>query len=1123
MLQMKLSTYILVLALCSLVFLAPVLAFTTQITVTRMSADGITPTDAVATRTYQEMEAGLPVMGDGNTWYYYQGPVFEGEWEANYGVSYPEYRTDWGGTPPAWEASEERWDRFWNGERYVQNEEVNWQTKNLGKLKGTNVKDLVDLVGGAPEGRTVRIIAEDNVYQDLPAAAINNPVPRLGPYVITWWSEGAGEGGDTRGYTGPDYSNGMRATFFSDNSGNPSGEHVAGLGDQAAALPADYWYYYSGSYPSMGGWTLKYVDRINVYSDDPVPPPVAAFSANTKTGRIVNGNFESGLLPPWTGSAATVSAYTQRKGSYSLRLQAPANGDAWARQSLDLTDVATLRFWRHQYGGTAKYLQVLVDDTVVANYTETVTVPNRYETIDLSGYSFTGTHDLTFRSVSGTGTLLTVYLDDIEDYGPGTAGDSPLTVQFQDLSTKMEDTTHSSWAWDFDSNGVTDSTERNPQYTFTTPGTYSVTLTATNAGGSDSETRTSYIVVNADNVAPVAQAQSVSTNENTPLAVTLTATDADGDSLTYTVVDNPLHGSLSGSAPSLTYTPAAGYAGPDSFTFRANDGTVNSNTATISITVNAVNVAPVAQAQSVSTNENTALPITLTATDADGDPLTYAVVDNPLHGSLSGSAPALTYTPAAGYAGPDSFTFRANDGTVNSNTATISITVNAVNVAPVAQAQSVSTNENTPLPITLTATDADGDSLTYSVVGNPSHGSLTGSAPDLTYTPAAGYSGPDSFTFRANDGTVNSNTAVISITVNAVNVAPVAQAQSVSTNENTPLPITLTATDADGDPLTYAVVDNPLHGSLSGSAPALTYTPTAGYAGPDSFTFRANDGTVNSNTATISITVNAVNVPPVAQAQSVSTNENTPLPITLAATDADGDLLTYAVVDNPVHGSLSGSAPVLTYTPAAGYTGPDSFTFRANDGTVNSNTATISITVNAVNVAPVAGFTASPRTGTAPLAVTFTDTSAKAPTAWRWAYRNATVDWTEFATIQNPIMTFPAGTYDISLTATNGVGNDEEIQEGYITVSAFPPSLRKPMARFAMDDHAGLAPLTVTFTDQSKYSPGSYHWDFGDGSTSGDENPAHTFNAAGAYRITLTVTNSAGTDSATRIVHVRAK
>ncbi len=686
----------------------------------------------------------------------------------------------------------------------------------------------------------------------------------------------------------------------------------------------------------------------------------------------------------------------------------------------------------------------------------------------------------------------------------------------------MEDTAHSSWAWDFDSNGVSDSTERNPQYTFTTPGTYSVTLTATNAGGSDSETRTGYIVVNADNVAPVAQARSVSTNENTPLPITLTATDADGDSFTYAVVDNPLHGSLTGSAPALTYTPAAGYAGSDSFTFRANDGTVNSNTATISITVNAVNVAPVAQAQSVSTNENTPLPITLTATDADGDPLTYAVVDNPLHGSLSGSAPALTYTPAAGYAGPDSFTFRANDGTVNSNTATISITVNAVNVAPVAQAQSVSTNENAPLPITLTATDADGDSLTYAVVGNPSHGSLTGSAPDLTYTPAAGYSGPDSFTFRANDGTVNSNTAVISITVHAVNVAPVAQAQSVSTNENTPLPITLAATDADGNALTYAVVDNPLHGSLSGSAPALTYTPAAGYAGPDSFTFRANDGTVNSNTATISITVNAVNVVPVAQAQSVSTNENTALPITLTATDGDGDSLTYSVVSNPTHGSLSGSAPALTYTPAAGYAGPDSFTFRANDGTVNSNTAIISITVNALNVAPVAGFTASPRTGTAPLAVTFTDTSANSPTAWRWAYRNATADWTEFATVQNPVFTFPAGMYDISLTATNGAGSDEEIQTGHILVTDPQPIILKPSARFAMDDHAGLAPLTVTFTDRSKYSPALYLWDFGDGSTSGEENPAHTFQAPGAYRIILTVTNSAGSDTATRIVHVRA-
>src|SRR5207237_1213794 len=281
---------------------------------------------------------------------------------------------------------------------------------------------------------------------------------------------------------------------------------------------------------------------------------------------------------------------------------------------------------------------------------------------------------------------------------------------------------------------------------------------------------------------------------------------------------------------------------PDSCTFKANDGTLNSTVATVTLTVTPVNDAPVATAQSVTTNQDTAKAMTLTATDVDGDTLTYAVVTAPTHGTLSGVAPNLTYTPAAGYNGPDSFTFKANDGTVDSAAATVSLTVVHVNHAPVADAQAVTTAEDTAKAIVLTASDIDGDALTFSLVAGPAHGALSGTAPTVTYTPAANYNGPDSFTFKANDGTLNSNVATVTLTVTPVNDAPVATAQSVTTNQDTDKAMTLTATDVDGDTLTYAVVTAPTHGTLSGVAPNLTHTPAAGNNGPDRLTFRAHEG-----------------------------------------------------------------------------------------------------------------------------------------------------------------------------------------------------------------------------------------------------------------------------------------
>ena len=158
---------------------------------------------------------------------------------------------------------------------------------------------------------------------------------------------------------------------------------------------------------------------------------------------------------------------------------------------------------------------------------------------------------------------------------------------------------------------------------------------------------------------------------------------------------------------------------------------------------------------------------------------------------------------------------------------------------------------------TLAATDIDSASLTYSIVTGPAHGTLIGSAPNLTYRPAANYNGDDSFTFKANDGSLDSNVATVSVTVTPVNDPPAASAGAVTTNEDTAASATLAATDIDGNALTYSIVANGGKGSAAitnAATGAFTYTPNLNANGPDTFTLSANDGTLNSAVATMSVT-----------------------------------------------------------------------------------------------------------------------------------------------------------------------------------------------------------------------------------------------------------------------------
>jgi hypothetical protein len=280
-------------------------------------------------------------------------------------------------------------------------------------------------------------------------------------------------------------------------------------------------------------------------------------------------------------------------------------------------------------------------------------------------------------------------------------------------------------------------------------------------------------VVKGPNHPPVANAQSVTTNEDTSAAITLTGSDVDGDALMFSYVQ-PAHGMLSGAGPILTYTPASNYNGPDSFTFSVGDGTATSAVALVSITVTAVNDAPVATTGlSVVTAEDTAKPITLSATDVDSASLNFTVMAGPSHGTLTGVAPNLTYTPTANYYGSDSFTFAVSDGSLDSNVATVTITVNSVNDPPVAANESYSVLQDSVLTVAAPGllandTDVDSGSLTAVLVSAPTSGTLSLNANgSFTYTPNPGFSGPDSFTYKANDGSLDSNVATASVTVKA--------------------------------------------------------------------------------------------------------------------------------------------------------------------------------------------------------------------------------------------------------------------------------------------------------------------------------------------------------------------
>ena len=356
---------------------------------------------------------------------------------------------------------------------------------------------------------------------------------------------------------------------------------------------------------------------------------------------------------------------------------------------------------------------------------------------------------------------------------------------------------------------------------------------------------------------------------------------------------------------------------------------------------------PASSAMALQADEGAAVGFTVAAT---GKNLKYSM-SAPQHGAIAGSGPSYIYTPAHDWHGVEDLRVTISDGTSSVDVSVI-ITVVAEDVAPVPGIDTFVTNENTPLVLpesALLANDTayDPSLLTIVAVGDAQHGSVALASGSVTFTPAHHFSGTAGFGYTVTDGT-RSAEGRVGVAVQFVDDAPVATDDTATTAEDTPLSIPMTvllANDTDDDRQTLAVtaVANAAHCSAAISGTSVVVTPAANYDGAATFDYTITDGTLTAS-ATVTVTVTPVDDAPVASDQSVTVDEDSSIAVTLGATDIDSPSLDY-VAAPPAHGTLTGTAPNLTYTPSQFFSGSDSFTFTASDGQLSSNVATVSITV----------------------------------------------------------------------------------------------------------------------------------------------------------------------------------
>ncbi len=686
--------------------------------------------------------------------------------------------------------------------------------------------------------------------------------------------------------------------------------------------------------------------------------------------------------------------------------------------------------------------------------------------------------------------------------GSPTTGCAGMTVNFSDLSTG---TGIDGWSWDFGDGGT--STAQNPSHVYSAAGTYNVSLTVSSSsqGCNNSVTKNGYITVNPN---PVAGFVGSPTTGTEPLTVNFTNQSTDATSYSWDFGDG---GTSTATNPSYTYNAAGTYTVTLTATNSCgSDQLVRTNYITVDPCV-----APTANFTGTPTSGE--VPLTVNFTDqSTGGPTSWSW-DFGDGGTSTAQNPSYTYNAAGTY----TVTLTAtHSGGSTQLVRTTYITVTCT--APVAGFVGSPTSGDYPLTVNFVDQSTGATSYSWDFGDG---GTSTAANPSYTYNAAGTYTVTQTVTNSCgSDQLIRTN--YITVTTPPCN-APVASFAGSPTSGNAPL--TVNFTDQSTNNPTGWSWDFGDGGTSTQQNPSYTYNTAGTYSvtltatnscGSDVVTM-TNYITVNQGPVTGEGFILSKNPDFSTDDRTFTTSETIYMKVWSDRVDFnDMKKDEWELRDankNKVKQNLTNNFD-NTHTASFVLSGlPSNATDwewrgKVEDNAGNKYNPTANITVTAgPPPAPVADFVGSPTTGTDPLTVNFTDQSTNSPTSWNWDFGDGAT-----STAQNPSHTYSVGTYTVTLTVSNASGSDQMVRTNYIVVD---PCVA-PVANFVGSPTSGNTPLTVSFTDQSTNSPNSWNWDFGDGGTSTAQNPNHTYNTAGTYTVTLSVSNPCGSDQLVRTSYI---
>jgi VCBS repeat-containing protein len=522
------------------------------------------------------------------------------------------------------------------------------------------------------------------------------------------------------------------------------------------------------------------------------------------------------------------------------------------------------------------------------------------------------------------------------------------------------------------SNGT--STTSGSQLTYTHDGgeTTSDSVTFSVSDGTLTSSGTLTVTVNPVNDAPagIADTYYISLTDtlkiSSKVGVLRNDTDSDSEFSTITASEgstSPLYGDLTFN-PDGSFTYLANTTGfnTDSFSYiPKDDSSAQGSEVTVTLEVVDITVDP----DSYDNTEAATLTVDaangLLANDKDINDLdlTASVGTVPSYGTLTlNDDGSFSYVHDGSENLRDVFTYSVTNANGDiSKTSFVVLTHTNVNDSPTSSGTELTINEGASSIFTPTYVDTDSNlsSMVFTITGDVTNGSLVNNGDGtFSYTHDGGETTSDSFIYTVSDGEFTLSDLAGTISVTGVNDAPVVSALEYTIDEAGSQVLAFASTDAESDSVTYSVSTNPTNGTVISADGVFTYTHNGSESTTDSFEYIANDGTSNSQPVAVSITLNPVNDAPVVGAGTISLNEGSNTTLTLTASDAEGDTMTFAIATAPSNGTATvDENGVVTYTHDGSETTSDTFTFTSSDGTLTSSAGTVTVTVAAINDAPV--------------------------------------------------------------------------------------------------------------------------------------------------------------------------